>query len=92
MELRHLRYFVVTAQAENFTRAAEQLGIAQPPLGQQIRDLEDEIGTPLFHRVGRGVILSDAGKAFLISAHDILARAEDAQKMRAVLREVRLAH
>jgi DNA-binding transcriptional LysR family regulator len=42
--------------------------------------LEDEIGTPLFHRVGRGVILSDAGKAFLISAHDILARAEDAQK------------
>ncbi|OMQ37628.1 LysR family transcriptional regulator [Pseudomonas putida] len=80
MELRHLRYFVVTAQAENFTRAAEQLGIAQPPLGQQIRDLEDEIGTPLFHRVGRGVVLSDAGKAFLVSAQDILARAEDAQK------------
>ncbi|MGH8385071.1 MAG: LysR family transcriptional regulator [Pseudomonas sp.] len=81
MELRHLRYFVATALAENFTRAAEELGIAQPPLGQQIRALEEEIGTPLFHRVGRGVILSDAGKVFLVSAQEILARAQDAQSI-----------
>lgn len=78
MELRHLRYFVVTAQTQHFTRAAEQLGIAQPPLSQQIRQLEKEVGTPLFHRVGRGVTLSDAGRAFLVCAQDILQRADAA--------------
>jgi DNA-binding transcriptional LysR family regulator len=80
MELRHLRYFVATAQAENFTKAAQLLHIAQPPLGQQIKALENEIGTPLFHRQGRGVVLSDAGKAFLVSALEILARVDEAKK------------
>lgn len=78
MELRHLRYFVATAQAEHFTRAAQQLGIAQPPLSQQIRELEKEIGTPLFDRVGRGVVLNSVGKVFLKHALDILARVDDA--------------
>ncbi|QII86420.1 LysR family transcriptional regulator [Bordetella hinzii] len=78
MELRHLRYFVVTAQTQHFTRAAELLGMAQPPLSQQIRELEREIGTPLFDRVGRGVALSDAGRAFLPCAEDILARVAEA--------------
>lgn len=79
MELRHLRYFVVTAQTQHFTRAAELLGMAQPPLSQQIRELEREIGTPLFDRVGRGVVLSDAGRAFLPCAEDILARVDEAR-------------
>ncbi len=79
MELRHLRYFVVTAQTEHFTRAAERLGMAQPPLSQQIRELEREIGTPLFDRVGRGVVLNAAGRAFLPCAQDILARADQAR-------------
>lgn len=79
MELRHLRYFVAAAKAENFTRAAEQLHIAQPPFGQQIRELELEVGTPLFHRVGRGVALSEAGAAFLSCALDILARVDAAK-------------
>jgi DNA-binding transcriptional LysR family regulator len=79
MELRHLRYFVVTAQTQHFTRAAELLGMAQPPLSQQIRELEREIGTPLFDRVGRGVVLSDAGRAFLSCAQDILARVDEAR-------------
>ena len=78
MELRHLRYFVVTAEAQHFTRAAEILGMAQPPLSQQIRQLEHEVGTPLFDRTGRGVVLNDAGRAFLTCAQDILRRADAA--------------
>lgn len=78
MELRHLRYFVVTAEAQHFTRAAELLGMAQPPLSQQIRQLEQEVGTPLFDRTGRGVTLNDAGRAFLACAQDILQRADAA--------------
>ncbi|PZS90560.1 LysR family transcriptional regulator [Stenotrophomonas maltophilia] len=80
MELRHLRYFVMTAQLQNFTKAAEALHIAQPPLGQQIRALEEEIGTPLFHRQGRGIVLSDAGRVFWAAATDILARVEQAKQ------------
>lgn len=79
MELRHLRYFVMTAQLQSFTRAAEALHIAQPPLGQQIRALEDEIGTPLFHRQGRGIVLSDAGRVFWAAAVDILDRVDQAK-------------
>lgn len=78
MELRHLRYFVVTAEAQHFTRAAERLGMAQPPLSQQIRQLEQEVGTPLFDRTGRGVVLNDAGHAFLACAQDILQRTQAA--------------
>ena len=78
MELRHLRYFVVTAEAQHFTRAAELLNMAQPPLSQQIRQLEQEVGTPLFDRMGRGVALNDAGRAFLACAQDILQRADAA--------------
>lgn len=80
MELRHLRYFVMTAQLQSFTKAAEALHIAQPPLGQQIRALEEEIGTPLFHRQGRGIVLSDAGRVFWAAAVDILARVDHAKE------------
>ncbi len=74
MELRHLRYFVTVAEELNFTRAAKRLGMEQPPLSQQIRQLEQEVGTSLFQRLPRGVMLTDAGGFFLRDALEILER------------------
>jgi len=61
VELRHLRYFVAVADAGTFTRAAERLFVAQPTLSQQIRRLEQIVGTPLLHRRRDVVRLSKAG-------------------------------
>ncbi|MGN7396690.1 LysR family transcriptional regulator [Peribacillus frigoritolerans] len=62
MELRQLEYFKAIYEELHFTKAAEKIGIAQPTLSQQIRILEDEIGTPLFDRIGKKVIVTEAGK------------------------------
>ncbi|WOS42755.1 LysR family transcriptional regulator [Xanthomonas rydalmerensis] len=78
MELRHLRYFVAVAAAQSVTKAAAHLGIQQPPLSQQIRDLERELGVELFQRTPRSVRLNDAGRVFLADAQAILAAADDA--------------
>lgn len=75
MELRHLRYFLVVAKHLNFTKAAEALHMAQPPLSRQIRELEEEIGVPLFERHGRRISLSSAGEVFAERADQILAAA-----------------
>lgn len=79
MELRHIRYFLAVAEESNFTRAAQRLGIGQPPLSQQIRDLENEIGAQLFHRVPHGAELTEAGRAFYEIAAGIVTDAERAK-------------
>lgn len=89
MELRYLRYFVAVAQTRHFTRAAEMLGISQPPLSQQIQRLEREVGTPLLHRLTRGVELTEAGEAFYQDACQILAQSDAAlEKARGIARGV----
>ncbi len=77
IELRHLRYFIALAEEGSVTRAAERLGIQQPPLSQQLRALEDEIGTTLFKRSPRGITLTAAGDRLLQGARKILEAFEE---------------
>ncbi|MFH5066860.1 LysR substrate-binding domain-containing protein [Enterobacter cloacae complex sp. 2024EL-00215] len=87
MELRYLRYFVAVAHERHFTKAAKSLGISQPPLSQQIKRLEEEVGTPLFRRLTRGVELTEAGEAFYEDACKILAMSDAAlEKARGIAR------
>jgi DNA-binding transcriptional LysR family regulator len=78
VELRHLRYFVAVAEELNFSRAAERLFMAQPPLSQQIAKLEGEVGARLFNRTNRRVELTPAGEAFLLEARLALEAADHA--------------
>ncbi|OYY23498.1 MAG: LysR family transcriptional regulator, partial [Sphingobacteriia bacterium 35-40-8] len=64
MEIRHLRYFLTLAKELSFTKASEKLFIAQPPLSRQIKELELELGTPLFNRNNKKVVLTEAGKYY----------------------------
>lgn len=72
MELRHIRYFMAVAEEMNFTKAAEKLNIAQPPLSRQIKDLEEELGTELFERTSHSLHLTEAGILFKQYASQML--------------------
>ena len=65
MELRHLRYFTTLAECLSFTRAAERVHVTQSTLSHQIKQLEDELGHELFERIGKRVVLTEAGETFL---------------------------
>ncbi|WP_397452679.1 LysR family transcriptional regulator [Pseudomonas sp. NA-150] len=79
MDIRHFRYFLAVAKHKNFTRAAEQLGIAPPTLTRQIQDLENALGTRLFLRLQREVSLTDAGRALQVEAELTVRQFETAQ-------------
>lgn len=78
MELRHLRYFAAVAAHGSFNRAAENLHLTQPALSRQVKDLEEELGVPLFVRGKNAVTLTAAGDLFYEEARDLLARADQA--------------
>ncbi|MFC7518122.1 LysR family transcriptional regulator [Herbaspirillum sp. GCM10030257] len=80
MELRHLRYFEAVGKTLNFSRAAELLHIAQPPLSRQIRQLEDELGVQLIDRTARPLALTKAGSFFLQQCIQVLARIDEIQQ------------
>ncbi|CAL8479039.1 LysR family transcriptional regulator [Caballeronia sp. S22] len=81
MELRHLRYFVAVAEERNFTRAAQRLHIAQPPLSRQIQQLEETLGVQLFERNSRPLKLTETGKFFYSHAVQLLAQTAELESM-----------
>lgn len=80
MDLKQMRYFLAVAEERNFTRAAERLHMAQPPLTRQIQALEEDIGATLFVRTARGAVLTEAGEALLVEVPNLLALAQRAKE------------
>lgn len=89
MNLQQLTYFLATAEHGSFSRAARSLYLSQPSLSEQVRSLEAELGVELFARVGRGVVLTEAGRSFRPEAERVLAALESAREAVVDVRELR---
>jgi len=87
MDIHQIRSFCAVVRTGSFTRAAEELGVAQPSLSQHIRSLEKKIGTPLFERLGRSVRLTSSGEAFRVPALSILQQVAMAENSLANLHD-----
>jgi len=92
VELRHLQYFLAVAETRHFGQAAERLHMAQSPLSQAIRQLENHVGARLFERTTRRVELTSAGESLLRDARRIVAAVEDARKAAAGHEAVIVSH
>ncbi|PEI83715.1 LysR family transcriptional regulator [Bacillus toyonensis] len=92
IDIRKMRYFITVAEELNFSRAAERLMMAQPPLSQEIRKLEDELGVQLFYRTKRMVELTDAGKIFLEGARQTLLQVDRTIKETQLADEGKIGH
>jgi DNA-binding transcriptional LysR family regulator len=88
MDLRQLEYVVAVADEGGFTAAADAVNVAQPSLSQSVRALEAELGVDLFHRVGRGVVLSSAGEAFVAGARQVRREVAELRDSVAAVRDV----
>jgi LysR family cyn operon transcriptional activator len=80
MILRHINYFLAVAKHKKFTKAAASLYVSQPALSQQIKQLEETLGAPLFDRSGRSVTLTDAGEAYVHYTHKALQDLEEGRR------------
>jgi DNA-binding transcriptional LysR family regulator len=92
VELRHLRYLVAVAEELHFGRAAIRLNMSQPPLSQQIRQLEEELGVRLFERTKREVRLTEAGKRVVSEAHQVLGQIDHFARVAAQAGEGEIGH
>ncbi|KMY55255.1 LysR family transcriptional regulator [Bacillus sp. FJAT-27231] len=92
MELRQLEYFMVLCEELHFTRASEKIGISQPTLSLQIRAIEQELGTPLFDRIGKRIALTEAGRILLEHCREIFHSLENAVHKIEELREYQGGH
>src|SRR5258708_37297943 len=88
MDLRQLEYVVAVAEEGGFTAAAAAVNVAQPSLSRSVRALEGELGVELFHRVGRGVVLSSAGEAFVAAARQVRREVAELRDSVAAVRDV----
>jgi len=92
LEIRHLHYFMAVCEELHFTKAAEKLGISQPTLSQQIRVLEDEVGMPLFDRIGKKIVLTEAGSMLLSYGTEILDTLQNVKDAIKDLQDMKSGH